>query len=134
MLHLRAHHFVCLYFYQGKGYSREFEKNIKDLLVRAKNSEKIKVVRGADDVCRYCPSLENNKCGGNDNTERLIKRLDVMACNYLFIEVGDVVMWKDMKAKVKFAPERWFSEFCSFCDWEKICGFIRTMEDYYYDN
>ena len=62
MLKLRGHHLVCLHYFQGEGYSREFVCNLQELVHRAEKGEPVEVVVGPDDVCRACPNLRKGRC------------------------------------------------------------------------
>lgn len=42
MIRLRGHHLICLHFYRGEGYSREFVENLEDIVRRAKGGRRNK--------------------------------------------------------------------------------------------
>jgi hypothetical protein len=44
VIKLRGHHLICLHFYRSEGYSREFVKNLEDIVRRATEGEKLEVV------------------------------------------------------------------------------------------
>lgn len=118
----RGHHLVCLHFFEGKGYSEEFVRNLKDLMGRARKGEEIEVVQGADDVCRSCPHLVENQCMHEDGTDAEIRKLDNIAIDYLGVAVGKRVLWREIENKVSSASKEWFSVFCTGCYWEKVCA------------
>lgn len=121
MLKFRGHHLICLHFFKGEGYSREFIENLKNLVERAEKGEEIEVVAGADDVCRLCPYLTGDRCMHKDDADAEIKKLDNMAINYLGVSIGGKVKWGEIKNKVNFASKKFFSAFCDGCDWERVC-------------
>ena len=53
---LRGHHFICLQFFRGEGYSEEFIESLDALLTRL-SAEPAQAVDVADDVCAACPDL-----------------------------------------------------------------------------
>lgn len=118
---------VCLHFFTGEGYSREFIDNLRCLLQRAAGDEDILVVEGADDVCRACPYLSENLCFHEPDAERKIRRLDESAMHFLDIKPSEKVKWQDLRLKVQSAPSQWFSAFCDGCDWETLCQKTKYM-------
>ena len=52
---LRGHHLVCLHFFTGEGYTKEFIDNLNRILKKAEAGEEIEVINSADDVCIKCP-------------------------------------------------------------------------------
>ncbi len=122
MLKFRGHHLVCLHFFKGEGYSREFVHNLQELVGRAEKGEPIEVVAGPDDVCRACPHLRKERCWHKNDAEAEIKKLDYLALRYLGASVGEKVTWEEIKKKVGSAPEKWFAAFCAGCDWALVCS------------
>jgi uncharacterized protein len=122
IIKFRGHHLICLHFYKGEGYGRDFVKNLDDLVNRAEKGETITVCAAADDVCRSCPSLLNNICMHKNGADEEIKNLDSTALNFLNLAVGDVVIWSEIKKIIDSAPEKWFDSFCEGCDWQKVCN------------
>ncbi|WP_460180906.1 hypothetical protein [Thermodesulfovibrio sp. TK110] len=45
MISLRRHHFICLHFFTGEGYNREFIENLYAVLDRAKDEPVVVIVR-----------------------------------------------------------------------------------------
>ncbi|MCG0275477.1 MAG: DUF1284 domain-containing protein [Thermosediminibacteraceae bacterium] len=125
MIKFRGHHLVCLHFFQGEGYSREFVNNLKKLVDRASSGEEIEVVDGPDDVCRVCPYLSGNRCAHKEGADEEIRQLDRDALNFLKVSSGQKVRWLELKEKIKSAPEEWFSSFCKGCDWKSVCDRVR---------
>lgn len=76
MIRLRGHHLICLHFYRGEGYSREFVENLEDVLRGAEEGEEIEVVEDADDICRACPTLRGGKCVAAPEADTEIREMD----------------------------------------------------------
>lgn len=121
MIRLRGHHLICLHFFQGEGYNKEFVDNLRKLLQRAGHDEEIEVVEGADDVCLACPHLSENQCVHKGDADQEIRRLDSNALELLVVRPGEKVKWGEICLKVKSAPGAWFLAFCLGCDWEGLC-------------
>lgn len=122
MISFRGHHLVCLHFFQGEGYSREFVDNLRHLLQKADEDGEIVVVEGADDVCRACPHLEGNRCSHKQDSDREVRRLDGDALRLLEVKPGDRIKWQDLRLKVQSASDEWFALFCGGCDWKDLCS------------
>jgi hypothetical protein len=122
MLKLRGHHLICLHFFRGEGYTREFVANLGKILQRAETGEKIAVSFGADDVCKICPYLKEGKCFYNQEADQEIQVMDSKALNLLSLTVRDIVLWKVIREKIPGLFQRWSEEFCKPCDWRKACG------------
>jgi len=122
MIRLRGHHLICLHFYRGEGYSREFVENLESVMRRVTEGEEIKVVEGADDICRACPALQEEKCVATPGADIEIREMDAEAAAHLGVEVGSKVLWQEMKAKVMATPKEWLAAFCEGCDWEEVCA------------
>jgi hypothetical protein len=118
LIKLRGHHLICLRFFQGEGYSQDFIDNLKDLVARAENRETIEVVAGGDDVCRYCPSLVDDRCSHDDEE---IKKLDGIALRKMGAAPGDQVYWEKLGARLDSALPGWLDAFCEGCYWEDVC-------------
>ncbi len=122
MIRLRGHHLICLNFYRGEGYDREYIQNLEDVMHRANQGEEIEVVEGADDICRVCPTLQGEKCVAKPGVDAEIRDIDAQATAYLTVGIGAKVLWQDIKTKVAEAPKEWLTVFCGGCDWKQVCN------------
>ncbi|NHM25886.1 DUF1284 domain-containing protein [Desulfofundulus sp. TPOSR] len=122
MIRLRGHHLICLHFYRGEGYNREFVENLENVMRRATEGEEVEIVQGADDICRACPTLQGEKCVAKPGVDAEIREMDAEAAAYLGVEVGSKVLWHEIKAKVMETPKEWLAAFCEGCDWGEVCA------------
>ena len=63
-LWLRPHHLLCLQSFVGHGYSEEFVQQmsvVKQQLTDSPDTP-VKIVRGADMLCRHCPNCKMGTC------------------------------------------------------------------------
>jgi len=111
---------ICLHFFKGKGYSDEFVENLRRVVEKAK-SDYIKVVDYADDVCKACPHNLNGVCTYSENANEEVKALDDLALKLLGINVGDLVLWRDLKVKIPKVLNEWKLKACKDCDWRDVC-------------
>jgi len=117
----RGHHLICLHFFKGEGYSREFIENLQKILKRAGHGEEIEVCSGPDEVCRICPYLKEEKCLYDKDAETEIRKMDRMALQLLSLNTDDRVTWTHIKEKVPEIFIQWAREFCKDCDWRWVC-------------
>lgn len=116
---------VCLHFLRGEGYSQEFIENLEDIVRRAAGGEEIEIVEGADDICRFCPTLQGGKCVSKPGADAEIREMDAEAAAHFGVEVGTKVLWQEIKAKVLETPKEWLAAFCEECEWEEVCAKIK---------
>ena len=114
---LRGHHLICLNFFRGEGYSKEFIENLYDVIKK----ESIEIVTGADDVCGKCPYLKEGKCRSSDYTDEKIHLQDREALRLLGFKPGMIVSWKILASKLPEIIDEWKSEFCLACGYRKVC-------------
>jgi len=126
MSRLRGHHLICLNFFKGEGYSREFSENIWEILEK----EKIQVVFGADDVCIKCPYLKDGLCVYSEKAEEGVTELDQMAYRLLDVYPGDTVSWDEIKRKIPQIMKRWKDFACTDCDWKDVCESDEEWKSY----
>ena len=53
---LRPHHGLCLGFFEGKGYSGEFSRNMASVLSELTPDSPIRLAEGHDVLCAHCPN------------------------------------------------------------------------------
>lgn len=114
---LRGHHLICLNFFRGEGYSKEFIENLYAVIKK----EKIEIVTGADEVCRKCPYLKEGKCRSSDYTDEKIHLQDREALRLLGFKPGMTVSWKILASKLPEIIDEWKAEFCLNCGYRKVC-------------
>ena len=114
---LRGHHLICLNFFMGEGYTEEFIENLYSVIKK----ENIEIVTGADEVCRKCPYLKEDKCRSSDYTDEKIHLQDQEALRLLGFKPGMTVDWKMIASKLPTIIEEWKAEFCCACGYRKVC-------------
>jgi uncharacterized protein len=132
---LRGHHFICLQFFRGEGYSEEFVTNLTSLLEVAA-TEPALVVAEADDVCTACPELGADRmCASADaGGEDEIRRIDAIALDLLEIAPGDLITLAEARERLAsdaIGVGRWRADACDGCAWEGVCerGWGRMLGD-----
>ena len=117
MARLRGHHLICLNFFKGEGYSKDFVENLYRIL----EDNQISVVFGADDVCEVCPYFIDDRCCYTENSEEEITELDQFAYKILGIFPGERTSWNEIRERLKDVIDSWREFACKSCDWKEVC-------------
>jgi len=117
---LRGHHLICLFFFNGEGYSREYIDNLRASMKRA-DSGGVEVVSGADTICNSCPHLKEDRCYYESNAEEAIEAMDRKALDLLGAASGERFSWSELRAKLPAIFPEWCENFCRDCDFMKVC-------------
>jgi hypothetical protein len=121
---LRGHHFICLQFFRGEGYSATFVDNLSRVIERAAENPAL-LVEGADDVCAACPGLAaDSTCVDPQAGECEVRRLDRLASDVLGIKPGaalSLARARELLAADAISAGRWRIEACAGCTWEDVC-------------
>jgi len=121
MMKLRGHHLICLHFFTGEGYTREFVDNLNKVLSKAEVGEEIEVINSADDVCIKCPHLKEGICSYKEGFEEEIRKMDLRACKLLEISYGTRIKWGDIKRRLKNVLKEWIKHYCKECQYRTVC-------------
>jgi hypothetical protein len=104
-----------LHFFTGGGLGDAFLANYRGLLSRLARGEDVRVVAGADDVCRCCPRLDGELCGWG---AAAVLELDRLALAELGARATD---WPELAGRVRSLTPRWWEEFCAGCSFAEFC-------------
>ena len=120
MYELRAHHGMCLYYFNGKGYSEQFTSHMVSMKILLNNENPlICVVSHTDCICSQCPHNGSGHCTSFDKTERYDKA--VLACCEL--SENNQLPFRDFQLlvlnKIILPGKR--SEICGDCQWNELC-------------
>jgi len=118
---MRGHHIICLQYFHGQGYSREFVRNLFQVLQRLATGEKAIVVTGPDDICAACPALAEGHCAQEPDDEAAIRVLDALAMEMLELKPDQEFEWGTAALSVQRFIERWRALACHGCEWEEEC-------------
>ncbi|MCD6572414.1 MAG: DUF1284 domain-containing protein [Thermoplasmata archaeon] len=114
---LRGHHLICLQFFKGKGYSKDFVNNAKKW-VEFWESNSAEIVKNADDICSLCPFLKNGRC---NHPGYKVDEIDELALTLLGLKTGDRVRKDFVKKYFPKIFKEWREKACKKCEWKKIC-------------
>lgn len=119
VIQLRAHHGMCLAFFEGKGYSEGFTSHMQTVLDRMQENPMLELVTEHDIVCGACPNLQGGLC----NTPELVLEYDRQVLTRCGLEEHMQIPWAAFSALV---TERILSpgqreEICGDCPWTAVC-------------
>jgi hypothetical protein len=117
---LRGHHLICLHFFDGSGYDREFIANLEKT-IRDADDKEVEILSGADDICIKCPYLKNAACTTTENADEDIMEMDRRALELLSLSVGNRMRWGKIEQRLRHAFPEWYIRYCSDCEWINTC-------------
>lgn len=117
---LRAHHGMCLSFFEGKGYSDTFTKHMEQVQKMLESNPNLVLVAQRDIICEKCPNLKEGRC----LTDKKVRTYDEKVLQYCGIQANQELSWKEFHALVEenilLRGKR--REICRDCQWEEICS------------
>ncbi|MEG2867452.1 MAG: DUF1284 domain-containing protein [Terrisporobacter sp.] len=118
MLKIRPHHILCMKAYIGKGYSEEFNINIKNIINELKyEPQMVEITFGLDSICKKCPfNMEDEVC----KSEEKVNTMDLKIREYYGIN-EEIYSYKDIKELVySRINESEVDDICGNCEWYNI--------------
>lgn len=114
---IRAHHGMCLTFFQGKGYSGDFVENMGAMKKILEQNPLIRLVEGYDDVCAACPNKLAETCAEKAS------RYDREVLRRCGLSVGDTLPYREFSQKVIETILRpgLRGSICGDCQWSGLC-------------
>lgn len=121
MINLRPHHGMCLFFFQGKGYSDTFNENMSKIKRVLDENPPVKLVSKADVICSACPNNQNEICISLEK----VNRYDSSVLELCSFETGSVLSFQDLQKQIRKnileAGKR--PQICSDCQWNELCRY-----------
>ena len=123
VIDLRAHHGMCLAFFQGKGYSGEFVTNMAEMKAVLEEKPSVRLRAETDEICAACP---NNLGGCCESGEKVI-RYDREVLRRCGLREGTVLPYRDFEALVRrrILETGQREEICGGCQWSGLCHWER---------
>lgn len=114
---IRAHHGMCLTFFQGKGYSGDFVENMGAMKKILEQNPLIRLVEGYDDVCAACPNKLTETCAEKAS------RYDREVLRRCGLSAGDTLPYEEFSRKVIETILRpgLRGSICGDCQWSGLC-------------
>lgn len=122
---IRAHHGMCFSFFQGKGYSGEFNANMWRMKERLAQNPEVVLLCRTDDVCAHCPNQHAEVC---DSSEK-VEDYDRQVLSLCALSENACLRWNDFAALVReniIAAGRRES-ICGNCEWNGLCQCVAAQ-------
>lgn len=119
---IRPHHGMCLYFFEGKGYSDGFTAHmaeVKGWLLEEQGPASLQLVGETDEICSACP---HNKSGRCESAEK-VGRYDNGVLQYTGLREGQKMTFSEFERIVeeKILTPGHGKAICGDCQWREIC-------------
>ena len=121
MCKLRAHHALCIRFFQGKGYSAAFTDHMSKVVQRLEeNDPEVMLLRECDTLCECCPHERDGVC---ESAEK-VRRYDESVLALCHLQPGEILRWSDLKhlADAIILASGRLADVCSDCQWHGLCA------------
>lgn len=131
MIMLRAHHGLCLAFFEGKGYDDVFASHMGEILQQMQANPPLQILSEKDIICEKCPNLGKEGC----NTFHQVQEYDHKVLSYCGLQENTLTDWKTFSALIseKILTKGKRSLICGDCEWNDICSSKEEKEGGYYD-
>ena len=121
MIELRPHHGMCLFFFQGNGYSDTFTKNMKKIKRVLDENPPVRLINGADAICSACPNNLDQSCV----TLEKVARYDTAVQELCNLSAGDILPFQELQHLIR---ERILKTdrrplICGDCQWNELCHY-----------
>lgn len=119
-IRLRAHHGLCLAFFEGKGYDDVFAAHMAMILRQTEENPSLEIIADADILCGKCPNLENGIC----RTSSQVREYDRKTLLFCGLSENIITDWDSFSALVseKILRQGKRREICGDCEWNDICS------------
>ena len=119
---IRAHHGMCLSFFQGKGYSGDFVENMVRMKAILAENPEIILMDGPDDICAACLNRLTETCAEKAS------RYDREVLRRCGLSVGERLPYREFSRKVIETILRpgVRAEICGDCQWSSLCRWEET--------
>lgn len=146
MIRLRPHHLLCIRNFVGKGYDAAFTDHMNHLvtLLSADGEQMISLIRGCDDLCAFCPHVQDGACRSKVKTDGLDRAVEE-TCGFGkwensfeehdFAESEDSVItvrsWNVLSEAAELITDNkaLFQEVCGDCEWFALCTSIMKRRE-----
>lgn len=117
---VRAHHGLCMSFFEGKGYSDSFTANMAEKKMMLEKDPLVRIVDHVDEICRACPHNIDGVCSSLGK----VAKYDSEVLERCGIKSGTIMLWSDFVKRVydNIIDAKRLSEVCGDCQWYSICG------------
>ncbi len=116
-MELRPHHGLCLLFFQGKGYSPEFVKNMTQLKQALAENRLVQLTGQPDNICSACPHFVDGDCGAK------APRYDQAILDLCRLHLGQTLSLGQLQEAIRanILTPGLREQVCGDCQWSDLC-------------
>lgn len=118
---LRPHHGLCISFFEGKGYSSDFTRNMAEIIIVLNRDDPvIQLHTETDIICRNCPGNINGRC----KSFKKVYNYDNAVLDFCGLKNGQQIKWSKFSHAVqeKILSQNKRESICGDCQWNEICS------------
>lgn len=121
MIDLRPHHGMCLFFFQGKGYSDAFTENMAKIKRVLDENPPVRLVYETDAICCACPNNQNQSCISLEK----VNRYDTAVLKLCSLETGNVLSFRNLQQLIRknILEVGRRPQICGACQWSELCHY-----------
>jgi len=116
---IRAHHGMCLAFFQGKGYSNEFAKHMAEVKQLLETNPLVCITKKTDIICDACPNNREGVCTSSELVAEYDRQV-LLRCNLQEEKTMPFLEFQKMVYDHILLPEK-RKEICGNCEWSSLC-------------
>ena len=118
-IEVRAHHGLCTYFFEGKGYSDDFSRHMAEVIESLQTDPVVKIINHADEICSSCPNLQGGVC----KESQKVLAYDNRVLKLCGLQPGEEIPWREFVGLVQknIIQKQKLSTVCSDCQWWEVC-------------
>lgn len=110
---------MCTYFFEGKGYSDEFNHHMAATIEYLQGNPVVRIVNYGDEICSCCPNLQGGVCKDKEK----VLAYDNKVLDLCGLESGAEMPWLEFARLVQknIIQKQRLVTVCSKCEWWEIC-------------
>ena len=120
-LALRAHHGMCMRFFEGRGYSEAFTDRMRTVIATLSERPQtpVRLTASTDAICLRCP----NNAGGACTSSEKVRRYDEAVLSLCDLKAGDELPYAAFAERVKarILDQGLRETVCGDCEWDGVC-------------
>lgn len=131
MIKIRGHHFLCIEGFRGHGYSSDFVRNMKEIILKLKDDVDVVIVDFPDDICIFCPNLKDGRCVNEKGGEEYVLKMDRNFLSKSGFQSMKTYRYSYIKKIIYevFKTKKDLLGICDVCSWKKICAWYLSRDD-----
>ncbi|MFH0965338.1 MAG: DUF1284 domain-containing protein [Planctomycetota bacterium] len=131
-LPVRAHHFLCIAGFRGKGYSDAFVRGMEHVTKRLRRDPelRVRIMATCDAICEACPHQRGGRCIRAEEGETVEER-DHRTAKLLGLRMGARMTAHDVYARIarKLGEGIGIDALCGECEWRRYPFCTEGLEE-----